>query len=250
MSNGWEESAAAWIDDLGERGDFSREFVLDVPMMERMRAKRFANALDVGCGEGRFCRMMQRCGIRTIGIDPTNSLVARARELDPGGDYRLGKAEAIDFPDETFELVVGDLVFIDIPDIPSAIREMVRVLRPGGTLLIANLTSFNTAAVGGGWTRDASGELRFSIDHYLTERVEWVRWRGIRIQNWHRPLSFYMSLLIAEGLNLRYFSEPAPIGGEPAKADRYRRVPWSLVMEWEKERASNAHGIQGSRIIG
>lgn len=234
MQNGWDESAAAWIADMGDRGDFNREFVLDVPMMERVRAKSYANALDVGCGEGRFCRMLQACGIRTVGIDPTDALLARAHELDSGGDYRPGHAEAIDFPDHTFELVVSYLSLIDIRDVDVAIREMVRVLRPGGTLLIANLTSFNTAAVGGGWTLEANGEARFCFDHYLTERVEWVEWRGIRIQNWHRPLSRYMSILISEGLNLRYFSEPAPMGGESAKVDRYRRVPWSLVMEWEK----------------
>ena len=217
MSNGWKESASAWIAAVGDRGDFSREFVLDVPMMERVGANRFATALDVGCGEGRFCRMMQQRGIRTVGIDPTEALISRARELDRGGDYRVGLAEAMDLPDGAFELVVSYLTLIDIRDVAAAVREMARVLRPGGRLLIANLTSFN-------------------IDHYLTERVQWVSFSGIRIQNWHRPLGFYMSLLIAEGLNLRYFSEPAPIGGEPAKADLYRRVPWSLVMEWEKPR--------------
>jgi SAM-dependent methyltransferase len=234
MSNGWEESASAWIADMGDRGDYSREFVLDVPMMERVRARGFTTALDVGCGDGRFCRMMQERGIRTVGIDPTEALIQRARELDRGGDYRLGRAETIDCRDHDFDLVVSYLTLVDIQDVAVAIHEMVRVLRPGGTLLIANLTSFNTAAVDGGWTRERSGELRFSIDHYLTERVGWVTWHGIRIKNWHRPLSFYMSVLIAEGLNLRYFSEPPPLGGEPAKADRYRRVPCFLIMEWEK----------------
>ena len=218
---------------MGERGDYGREFVFDAPMMERVRAKRFTSALDVGCGEGRFCRIMQACEIRTAGIDPTDALIRRARERDLDGDYRTGIAEALDFPDRSFDLVVSYLSLIDIPDFAAAIREMARVLQPGGTLLIANLTSFNTAAVDGGWTHE-SGEARFRIDRYLEERAEWVSWRGIRIQNWHRPLGAYMSLLLAEGLNLRYFSEPAPAGGDPAKAAPYRRVPYFLVMEWEK----------------
>jgi hypothetical protein len=65
--------------------------------------------------------------------------------------------------------------------------------------------------------------------------VQWVSWRGIRIQNWHRPLSTYLSLLLSNGLELRHFSEPAPNErAEPAKADRYRRVPFFLIMEWQK----------------
>jgi SAM-dependent methyltransferase len=216
MSNGWTESAQAWIADMGLKGDFGREFVLDAPMLERVEARGFKTALDVGCGEGRFCRMLRARCIQTIGVDPTEALIEHARREDPAGDYRI---------------VISYLSLVDVPDLARAISEMVRVLEPGGTLLIANLTSFNTA---GGWMPDGGGELRFSMDHYLDERVEWVGWRGIRIQNWHRPFSAYMALLLDQGLVLRHFAEPAPHGGDPAKADRYRRVPFFLIMEWEK----------------
>jgi hypothetical protein len=63
---GWAESAAAWITDIGEEGDYGRACVLDRPMLERIHGRRFATALDVGCGEGRFCRMLQvgrGCGL-------------------------------------------------------------------------------------------------------------------------------------------------------------------------------------------
>lgn len=233
--NGWEESADAWIADQGEQGDYARRHVLDGPMLARVRDRGFVDALDIGCGEGRFCRMLRAEGSRPVGIDPTEPLLARARQLDPDGDYRIGRAEELDFPDASFDLVVSYLTLIDIPDVDRAIPEMARVLRPGGTLLIANLNSFITAAVGGGWEKDADGRpVRFSIDGYLEDRAEWAEWRGIRIRNWHRPLSRYMSLLLAQGLILRHFDEPAATGGEPEHAARYRRVPWLLMMEWEK----------------
>lgn len=234
MTNGWRESAEAWIADMGEHGDYGRACVLDRPMMERIRDRGFIRALDVGCGEGRFCRMLQEIGIRTVGIDPTEPLILHARQQDPAGDYRIGRAEALDFTDHSFDLVVSYLSLVDIPDVGQAIREMVRVLQPGGTLLIANLNSFNTAGLPAGWVRDESGQARFSIDNYLEEREEWVSWRGIRIQNWHRPLKTYMSLLLEQGLQLRHFDEPAPHGGDLARADRYRRVPYFLIMEWQK----------------
>jgi SAM-dependent methyltransferase len=232
MSNGWPESAAAWIADMGERGDWGREFVLDAPMLERVHGRGFATALDVGCGEGRFCRMLRASGIHAVGIDPTEELLAQARHRDPEGDYRLGRAEKLDVADGAFDLVVSYLTLIDIPDLGAAISEMARAVRPGGTLLIANLTSFSTAGLH--WKQDAEGKPYFAIDRYLEERVEWVTWRGIRIHNWHRPLSFYMSLLLGAGLELRHFAEPAPHGGDPVKTDRYRRVPYFLIMEWEK----------------
>lgn len=234
MSDGWAQSAGAWIADMGDQGDFGRAFVLDRPMLERVGARPVANALDVGCGEGRFCRMLAARGIATVGVDPTRALIAQAKRRDSAGDYRIGRAETLDFPDRSFDLVVSYLSLIDIPDIVRAIAEMARVLRPGGSLLIANLTSFNTAGQAEGWTTGPDGKARFAIDHYLDERADWVAWRGIRIRNWHRPLGTYMGLLLGQGLVLTHFAEPSPYGGDARSVDRYRRVPWFLIMEWRK----------------
>ncbi|MGT2501125.1 class I SAM-dependent methyltransferase [Bradyrhizobium guangxiense] len=233
VSDGWAASAAAWIVEQGQDGDYGRRFVLDAPMRARIEGRGFRNALDVGCGEGRFSRIMQRAGIRTTGIDPTEALLARARELDPSGDYRLGRAETTDF-EACYDLVVSYLSLIDMPDLAAAIARMVAALRPGGTLLIANLTSFITAGPPAGWTRDHEGALHFTIDHYMDERPIWMSWRGIRIQNWHRPLSTYMTLLLDHGLQLRLFSEPQPTGGSPEQIARHRRVPYFHIMEWQK----------------
>ncbi|MFC0243590.1 class I SAM-dependent methyltransferase [Rhodopseudomonas telluris] len=234
MADGWDQSAAAWIADMADEGDFGRRFVLDAPMLARVSAGGFQRALDVGCGEGRFCRKLRSLDIAAIGIDPTQALIERAQHLDPGGDYRMGRAEALAFPDCSFDLVVSYLTLIDIPDVAAAIAEMTRVLRPGGALLIANLNSFMTASQPDGWTRDADGKLQLRIDNYMTERADWVSWRGIRIRNWHRPLSTYMSVLLENGLQLVHFSEPLPHGGDPDTVSRYRRAPWFLIMEWRK----------------
>lgn len=236
QGDGWRQSAQAWIADMGEAGDYGRQFVLDAPMLARVRASRYGSALDVGCGEGRFCRRLKAEGLRAVGIDPTQALIDHARALDPDGDYHVGRAEALAFEDATFDLVVSYLSLIDIPDVAAAIREMARVLKPGGTLLIANLTNFNTAAAVSelGWTDLRDGRRAFAMDHYLEERSAWTEWRGIRIVNWHRPLETYMSLLLGEGLVLRHFAEPAPQGGDPDRAARYRRAPWFMIMEWAK----------------
>ena len=240
-TDGWTDSADAWLESLGDQGDFSRRWVLDAPMLEQALAGSPARALDVGCGEGRFCRMLQAHGVETAGIDPTPALLAQARARDPDGDYRDGRAEALDFEDDAFDLVVSYLTLIDIPDIRAAIPEMVRVLKPGGRLLIANLTSFNTAGLGGlGWIRTANGKPAYALDCYLEERAEWITWAGIKIRNWHRPLETYMSLLLGEGLILKYFAEPPPRGGDPAIADKYRRAPWLMMMAWEKPARSQS----------
>lgn len=234
--NGWEASASAWIAHLDTHGDFGRRYVLDPIMLPRALAMKPKTALDVGCGEGRFCRKLAAHGIETTGIDPTVALIAHAREMDARGDYLEAPAEQLPFVDASFDLVVSYLSLIDIADYRTAIKEMARVLKPGGVLLIANLNGFNTAGAESGWIRNTFGQIQhYPVDHYLDERGFWTEWRGIRIVNHHRPLQAYMQALIGEGLQLTHFEEPAPIAGAPEpKAERYRRAPWFLVMEWKK----------------
>jgi SAM-dependent methyltransferase len=240
MTDGWNESAAGFLATIGDTGDWSRVSVLDAPMRARIEGRGLKRALDVGCGEGRFCRMLKALGVDATGIEPTDMLLAEARKRDPGGAYVHGRAEALPFEDGSFDLVVSYLTLIDIPDFRAAFREMVRVLAPGGSLLIANINSFISAGNPNplGWVRDANGTpLHFSLDGYLDERGDWVEWLDIRILNWHRPLSAYMSELLSHGMILRHFDEPPADDRDPVRQARHRRAPWFMIMEWEKPRA-------------
>lgn len=236
MDNGWQASAEAWIADMGEHGDFGRRYVLDPILLPQAVARSAKDALDVGCGEGRFCRMLKQHGLKVTGIDPTPKFVAAARARDAEGTYLEAPAEKLPFDDESFDLVISYLSLIDISDVRAAIQEMARVIRPGGALLIANLTGFNTACIDSGWVKDSAGQhLHYPVDNYLEERAQWIEYRGIRVVNHHRPLSTYMRILLDAGLRLSYFEEPAPTAGAPEpKATIYRRVPWFVVMEWLK----------------
>jgi SAM-dependent methyltransferase len=238
VDNGWQSSANAWIADMGERGDFGRRYVLDPVMVPLALARSPKTALDVGCGEGRFCRTLRAEGVEVVGIDPTPALITAARRHDTDSDYLRAVAEHLPFRDAAFDLVVSYLSLIDIPDMVSAIAEMSRVLKPGGSLLIANLTSFNSACADEGWIKDRNGRrLHYPIDHYLEERAMWIAYRGIRIVNHHRPLSAYMRALLGAGLVMTHFDEPEPTVDAPSsRAEGYGRVPWFLVMEWLKPR--------------
>jgi SAM-dependent methyltransferase len=238
MDNGWENSAQAWIDSMGERGDrgdWGRQHVLDPVMMARVEGGKFGNALDVGCGEGRFCRMLKAAGVRTTGIDPTPAMIEAAQKRDPAGDYRLGRAERLEFSDACFDLVVSYITLVDISDFRAAICEMARVLRPGGSLLMANLTGYISACIDRGWVEDDKGKyLYYPVDNYLGEFPLWLEWSGIRIVNWHRPLDAYMKAFLEAGLILKFFSEPPPVSGDADHQERARRVPWFVVMEWQR----------------
>ena len=233
--NGWASSAPAWIRSIGENGDFSRQYVLDEPMLARVRLLEAKTAVDVGCGEGRFCRMLADLGLATVGVDPVETMIQEARVRHPDGTYHVGFAEALPCEDEAFDLVVTYLSLIDIDDLDAAVAQMTRALKPGGRLLIANLSSFATSSTSFGrrYCRDTGEELH-PLGQYLKEGKMWFEWDGIRIQNWHRPLSTYMQSFLSNGLTLRHFDEPAPISGPAERSEAYEQMPYLMMMEWEK----------------
>lgn len=231
---GWTDSAQAWVTQQGEHGDQARRYILDPAILARIEGRSFTSALDVGCGEGRFCRILGELNIQCSGIDPVAEFIQLATNKDPNGDYQVSSAEDLPFAENSFDLVISYLTLIDIPDFRQAIAEMARVLQPGGTLLIANLTPHNSASMRGGWQYDDQGTpIHFAIDDYSDEWAEWVEWANIRVQNWHRPMSAYMQALLDAQLILRHFDEPKPLSGYVDKEHMNARAPWFNLMEWQ-----------------
>ena len=94
--------------------------------------------LDVGCGSGLTLVLAAQRGAVAAGIDISPGLLGVARERLPGADLRDGDMEALPFPDEAFDAVLGVNAFQFAGDPPQALREAARVLLPGG-LLVASL---------------------------------------------------------------------------------------------------------------
>ncbi|MGP3684251.1 class I SAM-dependent methyltransferase [Streptomyces sp. IBSNAI002] len=105
--------------------------------------------LDVGCGTGHLTRHMAEWvgpGGAVTGVDPSLPVLDYARRKShrrpqwSTAAYREGMAEALDLPDASFDTVVTSLMLHHLPEElrPVALREMVRVLRPGGPVLVAD----------------------------------------------------------------------------------------------------------------
>lgn len=97
--------------------------------------------LDVGCGTGAAARCVSAMPLRTgvtIGIDvnPAMVLVARSRANGRGAAYHTGNAQALPYRDGAFDVVVCAQSLQFVPDPVTAVREMKRVLAPGGRVII------------------------------------------------------------------------------------------------------------------
>jgi ubiquinone/menaquinone biosynthesis C-methylase UbiE len=91
--------------------------------------------LDVGCGSGVLTEeLADRVGAeRVSGVDPS-PLLAACRERVPGAELKHGQAEALPWPDDSFDAAVAQLVIHFMDDPAAGVAEMARVTRPGGVV--------------------------------------------------------------------------------------------------------------------
>jgi SAM-dependent methyltransferase len=96
--------------------------------------------LDVACGTGVLAReaaVRVGAGGSVAGVDPGRGMLAVAKELAPHIEWRAGTAESLPYPDRLFDAVCCQFGFMFFTDRSLALREMIRVLRPGGKLAVA-----------------------------------------------------------------------------------------------------------------
>lgn len=190
--------------------------------------------LEVGCGEGRVSRDLAARGYNVVGIDTSQTLIAAARA--EGGEFVVGRAEKLPFPDASFELVVAYNSLMDVDEMPEAVAEIGRILEQGGALC-ACIT--HPMIDSGRW----SDQDTFVIDKpYLARK----RYEGtferpglppFTFSGWVYPLETYSRALEQAGLILEALREPPAPDAEVAArggAARWQRLPNFLMFRATK----------------
>ncbi len=146
----------------GETGFYDAAFDARTPGGHALRARLDATlrllgaepgrVLDAGMGPGRLLAELSRRGWDVAGADLSGGMVATARQRLPDASARLlqGRLEALPFEDAGFDAVVATGVLEYVEDLPAAVSELARVLRPGGT---AVLSAPNPRSLYGIWRR-------------------------------------------------------------------------------------------------
>jgi ubiquinone/menaquinone biosynthesis C-methylase UbiE len=111
---------------------------------------------------------------------------ARAEELGRPADLRLGDAQDLPFEDESFDTVTCTLGFCTIPDTGAAAAEALRVLRPGGQLLMLEHVRSPVRSVRAVQRLLEPLFLRLEADHLLRDPLDYLPGTGFRINEVHR----------------------------------------------------------------
>ncbi len=190
-------------------------------------------ALDVGCGEGRVSRELKACGYRVTASDPVLELVNAAKEARSADDYAIASGTDLPFEDARFDLVMAYNVLMDVEDVPATLKEIRRVLRPAGMLVISIVHPFSDR--GRFATAEATSPFVIQDGYFGSKRFEGTEERdGLRMHfaGWSRPLEAYATALEDAGLAITSLREPVPDSGEGwSRMQRWSRIPLFLWLK-------------------
>ncbi|MFI5608491.1 class I SAM-dependent methyltransferase [Amycolatopsis sp. NPDC051903] len=172
------------------------------------------DVLDAACGPGLYARELVGRGARVTGFDLSPRMVSLSRSRVPSASFRVHDLAApLDWlPDASMDLVLLALVYEYVDDRVAMLRELRRVLRPTGALVLSRLHPT------GDWLRHRG--------NYFEPRVVAETWKnGWDVRFWLSPLQNTCAELREAGFLIEHLVEPRPVpSAETVDPERYARL--------------------------
>jgi ubiquinone/menaquinone biosynthesis C-methylase UbiE len=131
------EGYGSWAEFYDEPGNQLVE--LEQPIVREILARLPRGvALDAACGTARHSAYLASLGHTVIGVDSSAAMLERAREKVSAAEFHEADLDNLPLPDDHVDLVVCALALIHVPDLRPVLAEFVRILRPGGNLVISD----------------------------------------------------------------------------------------------------------------
>ncbi|MEL6167815.1 MAG: class I SAM-dependent methyltransferase [Pseudomonadota bacterium] len=228
----WAASASQWIDWV--RAKDHDAFWAYRDAFETFVGRGPGDAIEIGCGEGRIARVLGSLGWTVTAVEPVPQLLQAARDADSAETYVEARAGAVPLPDAGFDLVVLYNVLMDVDDLEGSVAEAVRLLKPGGRLLVGLVHPIMDVL-----EAQKSGALEerpYFGSHPVDVEVE-TDGLSMRFHGWRRPLSAYVNVLAETGLRMARMEEPKADPSHPA-TERFSlrlQLPTFLWMDLRKD---------------
>ena len=226
--NEWSNAPKEIIEQFGDEGDLARQHLLNAAIFSLLGDVSGKSILDAGCGQGYLSRLLARRGAIVIGVEPAEGMYTYALQREQtehsGITYIQQDLSLLTNFQNSFDFVVANMVFMDIPDYESAMHNCIVALKSGGRLIFSLLhPCFDDP------------ETNWDVKGYI-EVKEYFQARAIPQTYghfFHRTLSSYINLLIREGCILQKIIEPQ-LGLEVARRigdEQNVHVPNFIVID-------------------
>lgn len=170
--------------------------------------------LDLGCGYGWHCKYAVDNGAQyVLGTDISRKMLETAKERNnsPKIEYQCIAMEDLNFPSETFDIVLSSLAFHYVKDFEPLTSNIYKWLKKGGEFVFSVehpvFTSYGTQD----WYYDEDGSiLHFPVDNYYYEGKREAIFLGEKVTKYHRTLTTYLNTLLQNNFELQHIIEPQP----------------------------------------
>jgi len=192
-------------------------------------------AIDFGCGTGRSTRFLQKLGFDVMGVDISEDMIKKAREIDPEGDYRLIKDDDFSqLKENTFDLVLSAFTFDNIPTMEKKVtifKQIRKLLKSEGKIInlvsspeiyINEWASFSTKDFPENRFAKSGDRVRIIVTDLEDKRpVEDIIWTD----------ESYREVFKKAGLELIKTHKPLAKGNEPYKwVNETKIAPWVIYV--------------------
>jgi 2-polyprenyl-3-methyl-5-hydroxy-6-metoxy-1,4-benzoquinol methylase len=228
-------------------GDLNRQLIIDPAMWDLIGDVKGLMIMDAGCGNGYFTRALAQKGASVTGIDQSSVFIGFCIEkerVNPLGiEYHTGSLDNLPMiENESFDLIVSNIVFVDVIDYKSVLKELARVLKPSGRFVWSNLHPV-FGRVNNIFYRLPSDtprneeRLYVMIDRYFDSGGTLISWGALKpIWQFDRTLSEYTTALRQAGFVIREIIEPKPSNDIIMRHPRFLafdtdRIPFFIIYD-------------------
>lgn len=203
------------------------------------------SVLDLGCGYGWHCIYVAEQGASSvIGVDLSAKMleVAREKTQEPQVSYIQGSIEDIDFPENSFDIVISSLALHYVPSFEVVAAHVRKFLKPEGVFIFSVEHPVFTAEGKQQWVYAEDGSIRhFPVNNYFYEGKRTAEFLGEEVTKYHKTLTTYLDGLLTNGFQIQRVVEPMPpesLMTIPGMKDEMRR-PMMLIVSAEAIEPTN-----------
>lgn len=244
--------AGQWATRLSEGNNPAHSLLEKPAMLGMLPDLSGCRILALGCGSGEEIALLMQRGAKArdvVGIDVSVELLDRARETYPETCFELRSMENLnDYATESFDFVYSSLTMHYALDWIPILSQIARILKPNGRMLFSthHPLKWGAAVERGeaidtffmGYERPKAGAPTVHGDYLGTRQIHDVWFGNMSVSYYHRPLSAIINDILAAGLKIVEFAEPAPVPEavaiNPGFHAIHSKIPMFMIFQLKK----------------